>query len=137
MLRPPTVARTVILDARNPEPTHPRPLGPTRRRSKVLPLVGCAFLLATMGSSCASISVKRDTATSGTFSSTARSFTFLSWDMPRQAIQIAHENASDAGLPNIRATSVSETDWGWFDWVLEIIGSRRASVRGTWGFTGE
>lgn len=136
MLRPPTVARTVIQDAKTPVPSPSRPMGRTRRWRGVA-VLGSALLLASMASSCASLSVKRDTATSGTFSSTARSFTFLSWDMPRQAIQIAHKNASDAGLPNIQATSVSQTDLGWFDWILEIIGVRSASVRGTWGFTGE
>ncbi len=144
MLRPPTVARTVIQDARTPEPAVSRPMGsqgPTRSVSSRSPgrrarLAG-AVLVAAMASSCANLSVKSDSATSGTFSSTARSFTFLSWDMPRPAIQVAHENASDTGLPNLQATSVKETDWGWFDWVLEIIGSRSASVRGTWGFTGE
>ena len=28
-------------------------------------------------------------------------------------------------------------DWGWWDWVLDIISVRWARVRGTWGFTGE
>lgn len=93
---------------------------------------------ATLGlASCASLSVKRDTATSGTFNSSARSFTILSYSIPRQAIQIAHENIADAGLPNTHATKVSHTDWGWFDWVLEIISIRSARVKGTWGFNGE
>ena len=76
---------------------------------------------------------RKDTETSGTFTSSARSITFLSWEIPRSAIQIAHENAADAGLPNIEATSVKATDWGWFDWILEIVGTRSARVTGTWG----
>lgn len=95
------------------------------------------LLLACSLASCASLSVKRDTETSGTFRSTARSFTIFSWDLPRPAIQIAHENASDTGLPNMQHTDVWATDWGVFDWVLEIISIRSARVKGTWGFTGE
>lgn len=136
MLRPPTVASIVIQDVKTPELSLSRPMGRTRLGRGAV-LFGSALLVASMASSCASLSVERDTATSGTFSSRALSFTLLSWDMPRPAIQVAHENASDAGLPNIQATSVYETDLGWFDWILEIIGVRRASVRGTWGFTGE
>lgn len=97
-----------------------------------LALVGLLAL-----ASCAQLSIRRDTETSGTFTSTGRSFTFLSWEMPRTAIQIAHENAADAGLPNIQATSVRATDWGWFDWILEIIGTRSARVTGTWGYRGD
>lgn len=95
-------------------------------------LLACAMLFTL--SSCAQLSIRRDTETSGTFTSTGRSFTFLSWEMPRPAIQIAQENAADAGLPNIEATSVKATDWGWFDWILEIIGTRSARVTGTWGY---
>ena len=94
-------------------------------------------MLACSLASCASLSVKRDTETSGTFSSTARSFTLFSWDLPRPAIQVAHENAGDAGLPNLQPTKVRETNWGPFDWILEIISVRSARVSGTWGFTGE
>ena len=53
------------------------------------------------------------------------------------AIQIAHENISDAGLPNVRETDVHRTDWGWFNWILEIFSTRTAHVRGTWGYSGE
>lgn len=94
-------------------------------------LLACALLLTL--SSCAQLSVQRDTETSGTFTSSARSITILSWEIPRSAIQIAHENAADAGLPNIEATSVTATDWGWFDWILEIVSTRSARVTGTWG----
>ena len=95
-------------------------------------LLACTLLLTV--SSCAQLSIRRDTETSGTFTSTGRSITFLSWEMPRPAIQIAHENAADAGLPNIQATSVRATDWGWLDWLLEIVSMRSARVTGTWGY---
>ena len=109
----------------------PRLAGPARWQPAAV--LGVALLM----SSCASLSVKRDTATSGTFNSSARSFTILSYSLPRPSIQIAHENIADAGLPNTHATSVTHTDWGWFDWVLEIISVRSARVKGTWGFNGE
>lgn len=123
----PRVARTL------PDPH--RPMTPPRRTNRSVPsrkgLLACALLLAL--SSCAQLSVQRDTETSGTFTSKARSITLLSWDIPRSAIQIALENAADAGLPNIEATSVKATDWRWFDWILEIVGTRSARVTGTWG----
>ncbi len=108
------------------------------RQTRTAPWQVAVFLGATLGmASCASLSVKRDTATSGTFNSSARSFTIFSYAIPRPSIQIAHENIADAGLPNTHATSVSHTDWGWFDWLLEIISVRSARVKGTWGFNGE
>ncbi len=117
-------------------PHHHRPMNPSRCMnrlgSKRQGLLACALLLTL--SSCAQLSIRRDTETSGTFTSTGRSITFLSWEMPRPAIQIAQENAADASLPNIEATSVEATDWGWFDWILEIISTRSARVTGTWGY---
>ena len=101
-------------------------------------LIGpCSAALLTLSmalTSCASLNVTRDTETSGSFRSSGRAFTFLSWDMPRSAAQIAHSNIADTGLPNIEVTKVSATDWGWFDWILEIVGVRSAKVRGTWGY---
>ncbi len=85
---------------------------------------------------CASVDFTRDTATSGTFRSSARSFTILSWEIPRPALQAAHENAADSGLPELQVTSERATDWGWWDWVLEILSTRSATVRGTWGDDG-
>ena len=87
--------------------------------------------------SCASLTIERETETSGTFRSTARTYTILGWDIPRRATQVAHENIADASLPNVRATKVRATDWGWFEWVLEIISTRSASVEGTWGYSGD
>ena len=106
-------------------------------RSSARLLGPCSAALLTLSlaiSSCASLDVTRDTETSGSFRSSGRSFTFLSWDMPRPAAQIAHSNVADTGLPNIEVTKASVTDWGWFDWILEIVGVRSAKVRGTWGY---
>ncbi|MEZ6018049.1 MAG: hypothetical protein R3F49_23290 [Planctomycetota bacterium] len=96
-----------------------------------------AATLLCAAASCASVDFTRDTATSGTFRSSARSFTILSWELPRPAEQVAHENASDSGLPLLHVTSERVTHWGWWDWVLEILSSRSATVRGTWGDPGE
>lgn len=98
-------------------------------------LLAVALLLPAVG--CASVEFTRDTATSGTFRSSARSFTIFSWDLPRPARQAALENASDARLPGMQITEQRVTDWGWWDWVLEIISVRSASIRGTWGDRGE
>ncbi|MEM1448012.1 MAG: hypothetical protein AAF957_00320 [Planctomycetota bacterium] len=111
--------------------TRRSPRGVARRA----PLLLGATLLVAL-SSCASLKVDRDTETSGTFRSSARVFTFLGWDIPRRASQVAHENASDASLPNMRPTKVRATDWGWFHWILEILSTSSASVEGTWGYQG-
>jgi hypothetical protein len=95
-----------------------------------------AAALLVLATGCASVEFTRDTATSGTFESSARSFTFLSWEVPRQAIVAALENASDSRLPNLVITEKHATNWGWWDWVLELVSSRSATVRGTWGDTG-
>ena len=84
--------------------------------------------------SCSNFKPVRTSETGGTFVSKGRSLTFLSWDMPRSALQIAQENVADSGRPNVIVTSTHVTDWGWFDWILEILGSRGAQVRGTWGY---
>lgn len=103
-----------------------------------LPLrLALAGALLAAAPSCSSLEIQRQTETSGTFDSSARTWVFLGWHMPRPAIQIAHENISDAGLPNVRETDVHRTDWGWFNWILEIFSTRTAHVRGTWGYSGE
>jgi len=28
-------------------------------------------------------------------------------------------------------------DWGWWNWVLDIVSVRVGTIRGTWGFSGE
>jgi hypothetical protein len=87
---------------------------------------------------CASIELSRDTQTSGAFVSKGFAFTIASIDIPRPAILIARDNAVDARLTNMQVTSSSVTpDLGWWDWLLDIIGVRWATIRGTWGFSGE
>ncbi len=89
-------------------------------------------------SSCASVSFDRETQTSGTFSSSAAAFTFLGWDLPKRAVDIARDNASDAGLVNMQVEHVSVVPYlGWFDWIIDIIGVRFAVVEGTWGYDGK
>ncbi len=84
---------------------------------------------------CASVEFQRDSETSGTFVSTGWSVTILSYDLPKSALNIARENASDARQPN---TVVEETRvrpyLGKFDALLDIFCVRHATVSGTWGF---
>jgi hypothetical protein len=86
-------------------------------------------------SSCASVEFKRDSQTSGTFVSTGWSFTILSYDLPKGALKIARENASDARQPNMVVTDATVVPYlGPFDVLLDIISIRYARVIGTWGF---
>ncbi len=97
-----------------------------------------ALLLLALLPACASVEFQRTTETSGTFVSRGTSFTILSIDLPKTALDIARENAADAGLANMDVDTVSITpDWGWWNWVLDIISVRKATVRGTWGFEGD
>ena len=94
-----------------------------------------ATLLLGVTASCASVSFERETLTSGTFESTGVAFTILSIDLPKSAIDIARENASDARQPNTQITDAKVIPYlGWFDWLLDIVGVRYAKVEGTWGF---
>ncbi len=97
-----------------------------------------AALLVAGTASCASVSFERETLTSGTFESTGLAFTILSIDLPKSAIDIARENASDARQPNTQITEAKVIPYlGWFDWLLDIVGVRYAKVSGTWGFEPE
>jgi len=97
-----------------------------------------AGLLLGATASCASVSFERETLTSGTFESSGLAFTILSIDLPKSAIDIARENASDARQPNTQVTDAKVLPYlGWFDWVLDIVGVRYAEVSGTWGFPPE
>ena len=87
---------------------------------------------------CASVEFERTTETSGTFVSSGRAFTIFSIDLPKEALQIARENAADAGLANMKVdTVVVSPDWGWWNWVLDIVSVRTATLSGTWGFDGQ
>jgi hypothetical protein len=108
-------------------PTHPG----ARRAFAALAL--CLAL-----GSCSSIHVERTTKTSGTFRSRAWAFTLLSWDMPQTALGRARENAADTRLVNMHVDEVRVTpDWGWWNWLFDIVSVRVATIEGTWGFTGE
>jgi len=108
-------------------------------RTRPIPraLLGVTLAAALGLGSCASIDIKRATQTSGTFESSGIAFTILSIDCPKPALNIARDNAADANLSNMQVTSVTIfPEWGWWDWVLDILSVRSATVRGTWGFTG-
>ena len=85
--------------------------------------------------SCSSVKFERTSESAGTFVSTGVAFTLFSIDIPKSALNIARENASDANLSNMEVSEAVVTPYlGWFDWVLDIIGIRRARIEGTWGF---
>lgn len=102
-------------------------------------LLVASLAAASLGSSsCASVSFDRQTQTSGTFRSSAVAVTLLGWDLPKRAVDIARDNASDAGLVNMQVEHVNVVPYlGWFDWILDIAGVRFAMVRGTWGYDGQ
>ena len=96
-----------------------------------------ALGVALAASSCASLEVTRATQTSGKFVSKGFAVTLFSIDIPKPAVSIARDNASDARLTNTQVQEVVVTpNLGWWDWLLDILGMRWATVRGTWGFTG-
>lgn len=111
------------------------PSAPRPSRSAILRTLLCSAVLATL-SSCVSLEIDRTSETSGTFESSARSFVILGWHLPRPAIQTAHENIADASLPHVVHTDVRRTNWGKFNWILEIISTRKGVVSGIWGHTG-
>ena len=85
--------------------------------------------------SCASVKFERTTESSGTFVSTGLAFTILSHDLPKGALKIARENASDARQPNMVVTDTRVVpSLGRFDQLLDILCVRYARVSGTWGF---
>jgi hypothetical protein len=97
-----------------------------------------AIVLCVALAACNSIRVDRTTKTSGTFRSRAWAFTILSWDLPQTALGHARENAADTRLVNMQISRVRVTpDWGWWNWIFDIISVRVATIEGTWGFSGE
>lgn len=98
-------------------------------------LAALALPVALGSGACASVRFDRRTETSGTFESTGWAFTIGKIDLPGPALQIAYENASDSNLANMRVEqTVITPDWGYWNWILDIISVRRARIRGTWGF---
>jgi hypothetical protein len=97
---------------------------------------GVAILLGALcASSCASVKFTRDTETSGRFRSSGLSFTILAYDMPKRALDIARENASDSRQSNLRIEKQRVFPYlGPFDWILDIISIRYARIDGRWGF---
>lgn len=108
------------------------------RPRRSLAATACAVLVTLSLAACTSLDIERDTLTSGTFRSRAWAFTILSWDLPKGALDTARENAADTRLVNMQVQKVKVTpDWGWWNWVLDIVSVRVATIRGTWGFSGE
>jgi hypothetical protein len=96
-------------------------------------VLAAALLVVTCG--CSSLTFERTSETSGTFRSTGLAMTLFSIDLPKSALMIARENASDANLPNMQVEETLVTPYlGPFDWILEIISIRWAKVAGTWGY---
>ena len=80
----------------------------------------------------------RSSETHGEFYGNGLAFTIFSIDIPKRAIDIARENLSDARQPNMRIEDTFVFPYlGPFDWLLDIISVRFASISGTWGFPPE
>ena len=107
-------------------------LRPRLASSLVVLLVSACLWLP----SCASVSLKRSTQTSGTYQSSGWAVTLFSIDIPRGALKIARENAADFHLANTTETYAKVTpDIAWLNWLFNIVSVRKATVKGTWGFT--
>lgn len=77
----------------------------------------------------------RQSESHGEFYANGISFTILSIDMPKRAIDIPRENLSDARQPNMRIEREFVFPYfGPLDWILDILSIRFASISGTWGF---
>lgn len=97
-----------------------------------------ALLLASATAGCSTVEFQRTSESSGTYEATGTSFTIFGVDIPRSALNQARENASDAGLHNMQVTETVVWPYlGWFDFFLEIISVRHATIRGTWGYESE
>lgn len=91
-------------------------------------------LLLVVGASCASLNATATSATSGRYTSSAVSFTFLSFDLPSPALEMARNNAADMAQPNTLVEKETVFPYlGRLDWILDIICVRYARVTGTWG----
>jgi hypothetical protein len=100
------------------------------KRNHALPLAFGLLLL----SSCSSLEFKRTGPDHGTFSSSATTFTLLSFDLPGPARDLAMGNVADSARPNLLIESDVVTPYlGWFDWILDFVGVRHARITGTWG----
>jgi hypothetical protein len=107
------------------------------RRDAFSVLLFLAILVFPGVTGCAHLSFQRKTETSGTFTSTGLAMTIFAVDLPKGALQIARENASDSNLANLVVEDVLVVPYlGSMDWILDIFSVRYARVRGTWGFSG-
>jgi hypothetical protein len=94
-------------------------------------LLLCAALAL---SACASLSVTPKDASTGSFRSSALTLTFLGNDYPQSAILLARANAANAQLANQIVTRELIFPYFWkFDFLLDILSVRWASVSGTYG----
>ena len=112
------------------------------KRPRHLRALVLSLLVLALGASCRSVwselEIERRTQTSGTFVSKGWNLTFISLDLPRQAMQSARDNVADARLDNLDVQEmVVWPHFGPVDWLLEIIGVRFARIEGTWGWTGD
>ena len=108
---------------------------PDRRSRASLRTHVFALTLSFVAGGCASLDFKRTTETSGTFRSSGLAMTILSADLPKEALQIARENASDANLANMVVKEVVVVPYfGPLDFLLDIFSIRYARISGTWGF---
>lgn len=107
---------------------------PVKRRRATLFTV-LSFAVVSLFGSCASVQFDRTAPSSGTFTSKAMSFTVFGFDFPSHALLAARGNASDAAQPNTIVKSERVfPHLGPFDWLLDIISFRWATVSGTWGY---
>ena len=118
-------------------PTAAAPPRGGRRGSRAAALLSITLAVGIGLASCSSVNFERETESSGTFNATGWSFTLFSVDLPKSALNIARENASDANLPNTVVSEVTSGPYlGIFDFLLEIVCVRYARIEGTWGFSG-
>jgi hypothetical protein len=93
-----------------------------------------ALLLTSVTASCASLDVEPADRATGTFRSSAVSFTFLGRDFPQSALLLARANASDSQLPKLVVTEERVFPYFWrLDFLLDLISVRWARVTGTYG----
>ena len=84
---------------------------------------------------CAGVAFERNGPETGTFRSSAWSFTILSYDLPQHALEAARANASDSALPNLIVERETVLPYlGPLDFLLDILGIRYARVTGSFGY---
>jgi len=108
------------------------------RRSGSVSVRGLVLALVAVLASCSSLHVDRTSQTSGTFTSKGTGLLLIWYELPKNATDIARENAADPRLTNVKVTEAYEyPHLGWLDWLYRALGLRFAVVKGTWGFDGQ